>query len=290
MTALGALLGALLAVGAILVVSGLIPTEVRPKPPTHGRPKRPLPVRNLAGAVAGALVVGLITHWPVGAVGGALIGWSGPKILGGSRRSRRADTDKLRALASWASLLRDGFAGIGMLQSTIAATEHVAPRAIRPQVALLCARMRSSRPGSAERALRLFAGELADETADMMVTALLLAAKGTGTNLADMLSTLADQANKEVAARLEVESKRAEVLMGRRIVLGAVVTFSSFMVIFRGDYLRPFGTVVGQFVVAIIVALFAASAWYMDRLSQLLPAQRTMQPERLLTETPAAAR
>lgn len=283
MSALGALLGGLFAAGVLLVVSGLVPVEVRPAPTR--RAGREVSVPQVGLALAGAVVVGVVTRWPVGVVGGALAGWYLPKMAGGTRRTRRADTEKLRALASWANQLRDGFAGVGMLQSTICDSEETAPRAIRLEVRRLAQRMRSSRPGSAERALRLFAGEMADSTADMIVTALLLATSGAAGSLPEILSALAEQADREVAARLEVESHRAEVLMARRIILGTVTVFTAYTLIFRGAYMRPFASPAGQVAAAAVIALFAGSAWYMDRLARLQPALRTMRPEEALLDT-----
>lgn len=282
MTALGAVLGGLLAAGVLLAVTGVLPTEMAP--PAARRAGRQVSLRRVVLAAVGAGVVGVATRWPMGFVGGALAGWYLPNMAGGTRRSRRADTDKLRALASWANQLRDGFAGVGMLQSTITDSEATAPRAIRAEVQRLCQRMRSPRPGSAERALRLFAGEMADGTADMIVTALLLATGGSAGSLPDILTALAEQADREVAARLEVESRRAEVLMARRIILGTVGAFTAYTLFFRGAYLRPFATPVGQVAAAAVIALFAGSAWYMDRLARLQPALRTMRPEDALAE------
>jgi tight adherence protein B len=286
MTALGALLGGLLAAGVILAVSGLVPAEVATR--TARRPGGGhVSARRLVLAVAGAVIVGVVTEWPVGVVAGALAGWYLPNMAGGTRRSRRADTDRLRALAAWANQLRDGFAGVGMLQSTICDSEQTAPRAIRPEVQRLAQRMRSPRAGSAERALRLFAGEMADSTADMIVTALLLATSGSAGSLPEILSALAEQADREVAARLEVESHRAEVLMARRIILITVGTFTAYTLLFRRAYLQPFSTPVGQVAAAAVIALFAGSVWYMDRLARLQPALRTMRPEEALVDTPS---
>jgi tight adherence protein B len=282
-TALGALLGGLLAAGVLLAVSGLRRTAVAP-PATRRAGKAPLPTRRLLFAGAAALIIGVTTRWPVGVIGGAVAGWYLPNMAGGTRRSRRADTDKLRALAAWANQLRDGFAGVGMLQSTICDSEKTAPRAIRGEVQRLAQRMRSPRAGSAERALRLFAGELVDSTADMIVTALLLATNGSPGSLPEVLSALAEQADREVAARLEVESRRAEVLMARRIILVTVGAFTAYTVIFRQAYLRPFSTALGQVAVTAVIVLFAGSAWYMDRLARLEPALRTMRPEEALVD------
>lgn len=284
MSALGALLGGLLAGGVVLIVAGLVPVEVGP--PAARRPGRRVPGRRVVLAAVAAVAAGLATRWPVAVVAGGLAGWYGPAMLGGTRRSRRADTDKLQALASWANQLRDGFSGIGMLQSTIADSGATAPKAVRAAVQRLCQRMRSPRAGSAERALRLFAAELDDSTADMIVTALLLAAAGSAASLPEVLTALADQADREVAARLEIESRRAEVLMARRIILISVSAFAGYMLFIRQGTLATFATPAGQVVAAAVIALFAGSAWYMDRLARMQPAARTLRPEDALTVPP----
>jgi len=209
MSALGALLGAAMAAGLLLVVTGLVSTAARAP---RGRP-RSLPPQlwgRVALGVVGAGVAGAVTGWPVAAAGGAVAGWYGPRMLGASARGRRAATDRVQALATWAEMLRDGFAAGSLLSSTIAATETVAPLPIRGEVGRLCAGMRRARPGAVEAALRRLAAEVADPTADLVVTALLLAVRGSGANLAELLSTLATSDRGEVSMRLRIEAARAE--------------------------------------------------------------------------------
>jgi hypothetical protein len=279
--ALGALLGGFLAVGVALVVSGLIPSEPRPGP-SHDRKLdyRRVGIR-LGLAVIGAVAGWLLTRWAIGAATGAVVGWFFIRLLGASRRSRRAGTNKIEALAVWAEMLRDGFSAGSGLTTTVAATEHVAPAAIRSEVAQLCVRLRRPRPGAVESALRAFAAEIADPTGDTIVIALLLAARGKGADMRTLLSTLAVSARAEVNMRLEVEAKRAEILGQRRMIVGAVVLIATYLLVFRHDYLSPFGTPTGQVVFAGIVGVFAFSLWLMDRFSRLEAPQRTMQPEKV---------
>jgi hypothetical protein len=139
--------------------------------------------------------------------------------------------------------------------------------------------MRRSRPGSVETALRAFAAELADPTADLVVIALIRASKGAAANLAELLSTLAISARAEVNMRLEIEAKRAEILTQRRMIIGVVTLFCVYLVVLRHSYLAPFSTTAGQAVVAVVAGLFASSLWFMDRFSRLEGAERIIAPE-----------
>ena len=278
MTALGALLGGTLAAGILLVITGVTPTPDAPRRPSSHLERRVVLTRLGLGA-SGAAALGLVTRWPVGALAAAALGWFAPRMAGASRRTRRADTDKIAALATWTEMLRDGFAAGSLLTSTLRATEDVAPVPIRAAVARLCARMRRSRPGSVETALRAFAAELADPTADLVVIALIRASKGAAANLAELLSTLAISARAEVNMRLEIEAKRAEILTQRRMIIGVVTSFCVYLVVLRHSYLAPFSTAAGQAVVAVVVGLFASSLWFMDRFSRLEGAERTIAPE-----------
>lgn len=194
-------------------------------------------------------MAGVLTGWPVAAAAGAALGWFALRMAGASRRHRRASTDKIEALAVWSEMLRDGFAAGGHITKTVASTEDVAPLAIRPEVRRLCVRMRRPRPGAVEGGLHAFAAEVADPTADTIVIALLLAARGKGAQMETLLSTLAVSARAEVNMRLDIEAKRAEILGQRRMIIGTVVVFAGYLLVFRHSYLAPFGSALGQVVV-----------------------------------------
>jgi tight adherence protein B len=280
LSALAALLGAGLAAGILLAMSGLRPTDDAPTRLTGWRRRMPrsLAVQLTLAVVAGA-VAGSLTGWPTAAMAAAVLGWFTPRMAGGTRRGRSAQTERIRALGVWTEMLRDGFGAGSLLASTIGATESVAPEAIATEVALLCRRVRRARPGSVETGLRMFAADLADPTADMIVITLLQAERGEAADMAPVLSALAEAASAEVNMRLEIEAKRAEILVQRRMIVGTIILLVAYMLVFRFDYLRPFSSVTGQFVLAVVVGIFSVSLWLMDRLSRLPVAERTMRPE-----------
>jgi tight adherence protein B len=280
LTALAALLGAGLVAGILLAMSGWRPGDGAPTRLAgwSRRIPRALALQLGLAIVAGAAAGGL-TGWPTAAVAAAVLGWFTPRMAGGTRRGRTAQTERIRALGVWTEMLRDGFGAGSLLASTIGATERVAPQAIATEVGWLCRRVRRARPGSVETGLRMFAADLADPTADMIVITLLQAERGEAADMAPVLSALAEAASAEVNMRLEIEAKRAEILVQRRMIVGTIVLFGTYMLVFRLDYLRPFSSVAGQLVLAVVVGIFAASLWLMDRLSRLPGAERTMRPE-----------
>jgi tight adherence protein B len=273
MTAAGSLLGLAVGLGLLLLVDGVRPTT--PKPGVKRSAFRIEQLWLRAGAaLGGAALLWVITGWPVGGGAGFALGWFVPRMLGASRRRRRMTTERIAALATWTEMLRDGFAAGSLLTSTLRSTEAAAPDAIAPEVWRLCQRIRRPRPDAVEHGLRAFAEELADPTADTIVTALMLAARGRAANLSDLLGTLAASARAEVTMRLEVEAKRAEILMQRRLIIGVVTALCGYLFLLRRNYLAPFATLPGQCVAAGIVAVFALSLWSIDRLSRLETPQR----------------
>jgi len=102
------LVGAGIGVGLALVISGFWSTGA-----PVGRmalTKRLDPANRQAAlcAIALALIVGLITRWPVGAAIGGAVGWTLRSAL--QPNTSRRVTGRLEALATWIEALRDSIA------------------------------------------------------------------------------------------------------------------------------------------------------------------------------------
>ena len=288
MTALVALLGIGAAGGLILLVVGVVGLEPRPATPRRRRPKKEdfgqLEVR--LGVAAGvALLMGLVTRWPVGALlsGGFVV--AAPAFFGG-RRAAKATIARLEAIAAWTEMLRDTMAAAAGLERAIISSARVAPEAIRPQVLGLAARLDSREPLG--QALRAFADQLDDPSADLVIVSLVLAAEQRARHLVDLLGALATATRDEVTMRLRVETARARVRTSARIIsLIAVSLAGGLMVLDRG-YLRPFGTLFGQLVLLLIGGCFAGAFWWLAKMSKVQVAERFLTAEG--TGTPGVAR
>lgn len=158
----------------------------------------------LAGLAVGVAVV-LATRNLVFAVvaGAAVVLW--PLVAGGGKAERAALT-KLEALAQWTESLRDLAQKGAGLESVIPKTVDTASDVLVPPLRLMSRRLSVKVP--LPEALSLFADEVDDASADMVVAALALAARQRKGKLSDVLSALARSLRDELEQRAKVMRER----------------------------------------------------------------------------------
>lgn len=158
----------------------------------------------LAGLAVGVAVV-LATRNLVFAVvaGAAVVLW--PLVAGGGKAERAALT-KLEALAQWTESLRDLAQKGAGLESVIPKTVDTASDVLVPPLRLMSRRLSVKVP--LPEALSLFADEVDDASADMVVAALALAARQRKGKLSDVLSALARSLRDELEQRTKVMRER----------------------------------------------------------------------------------
>jgi Flp pilus assembly protein TadB len=265
-TAFTALLGAGVGLGLVLVIGGWRTTE-------HGRTLRPGVLSRLrrdrltartAGAAGAAVLVGAITGWPVAAVLAGAGAFALPTLFRGVK-DRTRQVARTEAIAGWAEMLRDTLSAAAGLEQAIVATAAVAPLAIRPEVAALSDRLARQR---LVPALRSFATDLADPTGDLVVVALVLAAGHEARRLSELLGSLAGAARDQAAMQLRIEAGRARIRTSTRVVVGSTLAFAAGLILLNRSYLSPFGTPLGQAVLAVIGLLFGSAFWWLARLGR----------------------
>lgn len=258
------LLGALFALGIVtfaVAMRPVVPGEVRDRrPPTVSvRTRFENLVLRLALGVTAAVVVGVVTRWPMAALLVGLAGFMAPSLLGGEAE-RKAKLDRVEAVASWAEMLRDTMAGSGGLEQSIIATAGVSPTAIRPEVVRLAARLERDRLAPA---LRTFADELDDPSGDLVVAALILAADKSPKRLGDLLGRLANSARDDVNMRLRVEAGRSRTRTSVKVITVFTTLFAIFLLLFNRKYLEPYDSVLGQTVLAFVGLCFGAAFYWL---------------------------
>lgn len=278
-TVLSAAAGAILVAGALLVVAGLFPAlapapRLRRTSTTHPRRVPAGSAARAAAAVLGAGVAWLVTGWPVAALIVAATVWGLPILLGTSTVAA-AGIDRIEALEEWARRLSDVLVvGVGLEQG-IAATVRTCPQHLHGEVSAVAARLDAR--WSTEAALRAFADDLDDATGDLVVATLILGARRRGPGLARVLAAVADSVAEEVAMRRRVEAERAKPRTTARavtlITLGVVAVGA-----LNGTYLAPYGTLLGQLVLAVIACGFIASLAWMRALTLTRPQPRLFLP------------
>jgi tight adherence protein B len=272
--------GAAMVGGLLLVVVGLRGTA--PRPPRPARvPRVPVERRRLrvALAVTASLAVALLTRWPVGALLAAALGWWWPTLYG-AKAARQAAIARVEAVAAWTEMLRDTMAAAAGLEQAILSTVTVAPEPIRGEVAGLAARLGNREPLGA--ALRAFAADLADPSADLVVVSLILASEQRARRLGELLGALAAATREEVAMRLRVETQRARTRTSSRLIVVFTIVLAGALILFNRSYLEPFDSAVGQLVLVLVGLAFGAAFWWLQQMTRLDT------PERFLKTTPGS--
>jgi len=251
----GAAVGMLVAVGIGLIVAGL--RGVAMQPTTKPRVEwRPVAVVG-GGAALAAVIAWVLTGWPAVGALAAATALIVPKLIGTNKR-RDAVTARSEALASWAEMLRDTVSAHAGLRESISITAKVAPRPIRAEVQRLAAR---AERGQLTVALRQFAAEMQDPVADLIVAALVIAADRQANRLSELLGQIAASARDQAAMRIRVETGRARTYATSRALVIITFGFAAMLMAFSPSYMEPYDSVVGQMVLAVIGALFAAALW-----------------------------
>ncbi|PYC76745.1 hypothetical protein C7C46_21385 [Streptomyces tateyamensis] len=269
-----ALCGLLVTGGLVALVVGLRGTAEQPHAPSplagrlhvlwYGAPGTPDPgtVRLRRIQVALSLLLGppawLFSGIPVTAFLIPMLVFGLPWLFAATRSDTRQIV-RLEALADWTQRLSDVLLlGTGLNQALIT-SRRTAPVALQREVEELAARLQAR--WRVEDALRLYADELADATADKVLAALLLRAGDSGPGLARALADMADSVRDEVRQRRQIEADRAKHRTTIRwlvmIILG-VVSIGSF----NDRYTAPYHTLVGQGVLVVLSLFFiAVIAW-----------------------------
>jgi Flp pilus assembly protein TadB len=281
MTAFFALLGALGAVGLLLVASGLglgprrgnadaargasRRTSAHSASPAGGSAgpdwRSPQHVRLAAVALLAGALGYFVTHWPM-AVPICVLAVLGSEGLGGG--SGRKVISRLEAIATWTEMLRDTLSSAAGLNQALLATAAMAPEPIGLPVARLAARMTSGVPLSS--ALVACGDELADPAADTVVACLVMAATERAQRLNDLLGAMAAATREEVDMRLRIESSRASGRTAVRTVTGFSLGFFLLMALFALPYMAPYTTAAGQMVLGVVGILFGLGLMLMARM------------------------
>ncbi|MEV7025495.1 type II secretion system F family protein [Kitasatospora sp. NPDC093558] len=227
-------------------------------------------------ALVGAPLGWLFTGIPLTALLVPLVVFGLPWLFD-TTRSDTHRIERLEALSEWTQRIADVLLlGVGLNQA-IVTSRRTAPAALEEEIGELAARLQARwRP---EEALRAFADSLADATADKVLAALVLRAGDSGPGLARALSDMADSVREEVRQRRAIEADRAKHRTTIRWLVG-IITLVIVVGSFNSDYTRPYSTLVGQCVLAVVAALFVAIIAWMRALASHPPVPRLLVADR----------
>jgi tight adherence protein B len=280
-TLLALLAGVLVGIGLWLALGAIVGWQLLPT-------RRQLAVRldrmqqalarfGLAALIA--VVVLVVTGWPVAAALAAVGTVLAPRLLGGTR-ARQAAIDKTEAIASWAESVRDTMAAAAGLEEALTATAVAPPAAIAPEVRRLAERLRHQRLTDA---LAIFGEELDHPSSDLVVAALTIAARMEAADLGSLLSRLAVSIRDDATMRVKVEVGRQRLRTSAKIILGSVAATVVMLMVLNRSYLDAYDSLLGQLMLAVVGGVFAGGSWLMAKMSDI------ELPERFVPRTAARA-
>jgi Flp pilus assembly protein TadB len=279
-------LGGLAGGALFLAAAALYGLPVRPESRGPGRLERlrrdVFSLRGAVAVVAGLLVL-LATRWVVAGVGIGLLAYHWRSLSGAG--SERAAVARLEGLATWTESLRDTIAGAVGLEQAIPASTRIATLAIREPLLRLVDRLHTRVP--MPDALRLFAADLDDPSADLIIAALIINSRLRGPGLRDLLGALARSVREELDMRRKVTAERKSTRRSVQIVIGVSVGMAILLALLDRAFLAPYSSAFGQVVLGLIALLYAAGILWLRRLARFESPQR-MLGDPALAGAPAA--
>jgi Flp pilus assembly protein TadB len=226
------------------------------------------------GAVA--VVVGLLvlvaTRWVAAGVGVGLLAYGWRSLSGAS--SERLAIARLEGLATWTESLRDTIAGAVGLEQAIPSSTRIATPAIREPLLKLVDRLHTRVP--MPDALRLFAVDLDDASADLIIAALIINSRLRGPGLRDLLGALSRSVREELDMRRKVSAERRSTRRSVQIVIGVSVGMAIVLALVDHSFLAPYSTPFGQLVLGVIACLYGLGIGWLRRLARFESPQRML--------------
>lgn len=281
-TVLAALCGVLVAGGVVLAVTGFnsppaqrgasstgLWTKVVDSPFGHAIRRR---WWQLLLAFGAGVVAATVTGWPLLAVLVPAVGYGLPVVL--SAPPNR-DLALLEALDRWVRTLGSLLPTGRSIPDAIRVSVRQAPAVLGQPLRLLAARLDDR--WTVEQALFALADELDSADADAVLAALALAAQRGGTGAGATLAALADSISDRLRALREIETERAKPRIVVRQVAVITVVVLGLALAFGGSFFAPYGTELGQVLLAVLVTAYLGSLLFLRRMTLPRPRQRILE-------------
>ena len=228
-------------------------------------------LRGGVAVVTGILVL-LATRWVAAGIGIGLLAYSWRSLSGAN--SERAAITRLECLATWTESLRDTIAGAVGLEQAIPSSTRIAAPAIREPLLRLVDRLHTRVPMA--DALRLFAVDLGDPSADLIIAALIINSRLRGPGLRDLLGALSRSVREELDMRRKVSAERRSTRRSVQIVIGVSVGMALVLALIDRAFLAPYSSPAGQVVLAGIAGLYGVGIAWLRRLARFESPQRML--------------
>jgi Flp pilus assembly protein TadB len=223
-----------------------------------------------------AIVIGILvliaTRWVVAGIGVGLLAYSWRSLSGAG--SERAAIARLEGLATWTESLRDTIAGAVGLEQAIPSSTRIAAPAIKEPLIKLVDRLHTRMP--MPDALRLFASDLDDASADLIIAALVINSRLRGPGLRDLLGALSRSVREELDMRRKVSAERRSTRRSVQIVILVSVGMAIGLAFIDRSFLAPYSSPFGQLVLGLIACLYGLGIGWLRRLARFESPQRML--------------
>lgn len=280
MNVIGLAIGVAFALGIIAFIYGVVPREESitfdtPKPePLLERlgftgSKGLKRLRNLGIGLALGVVVAIVTRTPIWLVivpfGATVL----PPLLAAGDGARTVERSE--GLETWTrSMSGILITGVG-LEEAIRGSLTSTPAAIKPEMGRLVARLEAGQP--IEAAIRVWADEMNDATADLVAGALIMGSRTRKGGLSRALAELADVVSDQTRMVQSIESERA----GPRTTVRWVTVISLIVVgavVLNPDWGAAYRTPMGQLVLVGIAGSYLGVLVWMQSIARGKPRTR----------------
>ncbi len=277
-TVIAALLGALAALGCVLLVAGALrrvdpsrPSSTRLWTPVHNWWGRLPPRRRraLLGSITVGFVVALLTGWAVALLVVPLVVVAVPALL---TEPPHREIHVLAALDRWVRLLMPSIATGKSIRDAIIATRSQAPDALRQPVNAAVGRM--DHGWSTRDALLAMADDLSSADADAVLAALAIASSRGGSGTRATLHALAENTQERLAGLRQIATERAKPRAVVRQVTAITVVILGGAILLGGQFFDPYQSPLGQLIAAALAAAWLGSLAILRRRTTPAPAAR----------------
>jgi len=235
-------------------------------------------------ALGAGLVAASLTGWPLLAVLVPAVAYGLPVVL--SAPSNR-DLALLEALDRWVRTLGSLLPTGRSIQDAIRVSVRQSPALLAPHLRLLAVRLGDR--WTIQQALFALADDLDSPDADAVLAALSLAAQRGGTGASSTLAALADNIQDRLRALREIETERAKPRFVVRQVTLITLVVLGLALAFGGSFFAPYGTDLGQILLAALVAAYLGSLLFLRRMTLPRPRQRILRRDLLAEQVPTSA-
>lgn len=264
----GLVAGVLAAVTLLTLTAALTPVSPDVAPVARRRLRETV-VAHRRGLIAAAVAVvaAVATRMVVVGVAVGVALWLAPTMVTAARQ-RTVEQQLLEAVHLWLLQLRTVLAaGSGLEQAMIeVATLQPDHSPLAPPSARLANRVERLGP---IRALRQFAVEVDNHIADAAVTVLVNALRRQNVGVAAALDGLLDWAEQDVRQQRDVDARLASVRTQRWMIVGIFAALAAYFTAANPQLMAIYTTVLGQTVLAGILAVAGLCVWMLERMASV---------------------